>query len=394
VAAAAARSERRPRRSFAARALVALLLLLAGAALGIWAAPRIAPLLPSGLAPVAAWLAPAADDAEARIAALEARLDGALADTQTRIAALPGADELDARIGAAVSDASTRIEGEIATLRESLGQLDTAAIRQRLDQLAGTLQGQGAELTTLKDQLEGGVAASSDQTQEVASRIDVYRAELDGLRAEVTALGNQTSALASRIDEVAATADRSIEAAQARVADVQAQASTAVDAAHTASDIAQLRAALAAGQPYPEVADRLAATPETALPEGLAAAAPTGAPTLATLQAGFPEAAHEAIRASIVASAGDGFLARTGAYLNAQVASRSLTPQPGMSPDAVLSRMEDRLRNGDLAGALAEADSLPSEAAAAMGDWLAAARLRLAAEAGLSELSAASPAAN
>ena len=61
-------------------------------------------------------------------------------------------------------------------------------------------------------------------------------------------------------------------------------------------------------------------------------------------------------------------LARGRAFLAAQVASRSLTPQPGAEPDAVLSRMEDRLRNDDLAGALAEADALPSEAAAA---WVA-----------------------
>ena len=44
--------------SFAGRALTFLLLLLAGAALGIWGAPKLAPLLPSGLAPVANWLTP------------------------------------------------------------------------------------------------------------------------------------------------------------------------------------------------------------------------------------------------------------------------------------------------------------------------------------------------
>src|SRR5690606_13760520 len=106
----------------------------------------------------------------------------------------------------------------------------------------------------------------------------------------------------------------------------------------------------------------------------------------------FPEAAHAAIRASIIASAGDGILARTGAFLNAQVASRSLTPQPGMTPDAILSRMDARLQNGELEAALAEAEGLPSEAIAAMSDWLASARLRLAAEAGLDALSTLTPA--
>ena len=113
---------------------------------------------------------------------------------------------------------------------------------------------------------------------------------------------------------------------------------------------------------------QLAGRPGITVPEGLTAAAASGVPTLAELRDSFPDAAHEAIRASIMASAGDGVVARSRAFLEAQVASRSLTPQPGMAPDAVLSRMEDRLRQDDLAGALAEAAQLPSEASAAMGE--------------------------
>jgi hypothetical protein len=226
------------------------------------------------------------------------------------------------------------------------------------------------------------------------ARIDVYRAELDGLRAELATLTGNVSGLASRIDEVAATADRSIAAAQARVAAVEAESTTALGAAQSASDIALLRAALTAGQPFAEVADRLAAAPGVTLPEGLGAAAATGAPTLASLREGFPEAAHAAIRASILAGAGEGVMARAGAFVSAQVASRSLTPQEGMSPDAVLSRIEDRLRRDDLAGVLAEAEQLPSEAREAMAGWLAGVRLRLAAEAGLAEISAQLPVTN
>ena len=130
------------------------------------------------------------------------------------------------------------------------------------------------------------------------------------------------------------------------------------------------------------------------MPAGLAAAAPTGIATLAQLRDRFPDAAHDAIRASIIASAGDGVIARSRAFLEAQMASRSLTPKPGMAPDAVLSRMEERLRHDDLDGALAEADELPSEAAGAMADWLGAARLRVGAVEGLAELDRAPAATN
>jgi hypothetical protein len=373
---------------------VALLLLIAGAAIGIWGAPKLAPMLPSGLAPVASWLTPGAREAEAGYAALETRVDQALAATGERIAALPGADDIEARIAAAVAAAGTATSGEIAELRATVGQLDMPATRQRLDQLGAALDGQAAELATLKDQLTGGAAATSSLTEEAVARIDVYRAELDGLRAELSTLTSNVSGLASRIDEVAATADRSITAAEEQVAAVQAESTTAVDAAQAASDIALLRAAITAGQPFADVASRLGATAGVTLPDGLAAAAATGAPTLASLRDDFPEAAHAAIRASILAGAGDGMVARARAFVGAQIASRSLTPQQGMSPDAVLSRMENSLRRDDLAGVLAEAGHLPSEASAAMGGWLDGVRLRLAAEAGLAEISAQLPVTN
>ena len=48
----------------------------------------------------------------------------------------------------------------------------------------------------------------------------------------------------------------------------------------------------------------------------------------------------------------------------------------------------------DLAGAIADAAQLPSEAQAAMAGWLDAARLRQGAEAGIDTLSADLPATN
>jgi hypothetical protein len=115
---------------------------------------------------------------------------------------------------------------------------------------------------------------------------------------------------------------------------------------------------------------------------------------MAQLRDRFPDAAHAASQASIIAGAGEGLVARSRAFLEAQMASRSLTPQAGPAPDAVLSRMEDRLRQDDLDGALSEAAALPSEAATAMSDWLADARLRAQAVAGVAALENAQPATN
>ncbi len=381
--------------SFASRALTFLLLLLAGGALGIWAAPKVAPMLPSGLAPVAAWLTPGASDSAAQLADLDTRLgavDSRVSDLAQRAPDIDPA-EIEAQAKAAADGVETRLAAQIAELRTALSDIDGAETRQRIGRLESAIGGQSTELAALKEQLSGGAAAASSLSEETVARIDVYRAELDGLRAEMGTLSDSVAALSSRIDEVATTANRSIETAQATVAEIQTEASTALDAAGTAADLALIKAALAAGAPFTEAADRLAAAPNVVLPDGLAAAA-GGVPTLAALRDSFPEAAHAAIRASILAGAGDGILARARAYLEAQVASRSLTPVEGNGPDAVLSRMEADLRTDDLAGALTESGQLPTEAAAAMQSWLDGARQRVEAERGLAELSGSVPATN
>jgi hypothetical protein len=380
--------------SFAGRALTFLLLLLAGAALGIWGAPKLAPLLPSGLAPVANWLTPAQRGTEAELATLRTQVEQGIGGVEARIAELSQGSDVDAQIEAAVGAAEARLTDEMGALRNSFGQLDTTEMTQRISRLESSFEGQASELAGLKEQLSGSATASGQISEEAVARIDVYRAELDGLRAEMGTLQDQVGALATRIDEVAAVADRQISSAQSQVDEIQTRADTAVGAAAAESDAALIRAALAAGQPFAEPLARLAAHPGITIPAGLEAAAPTGVATLAELRDSYPDAAHAAIRAGILASSGEGLVSRSRAFFTAQVASRSLTPKQGMDPDAVLSRMEDHLRNDDLTGALAEAQGLPSEAAAAMSGWLDAARLRVGAVDGLAEVAASLPATN
>lgn len=59
-----------------------------------------------------------------------------------------------------------------------------------------------------------------------------------------------------------------------------------------------------------------------------------------------------------------------------------------MTPDAILSRMEAALKADDLTTVMSEADSLPSEAKAAMSDWLALAKRRFAATDAFARLAA------
>lgn len=355
--------------SWTGTALGALLVLLAGGGLALWLAPKLAPHLPAG---AAAWVSPV----DQQVAGLQGEVAGLKAQ-------LGDGKTIASQVDAATAGLATRLDGEIAALKSSMGDSDLTTLRQQLDRTEAAVQGQAAELGSLTQQLTGASGGGSGE-------IDVYRGQLDGLRAEMGSLSDKVAALATRIDEVGAAASRQIETAQAKVAEVQAQADTAA----LQADLAEIKAAAASGQPFAAPLDRLAGAPGINVPAPLSAAAKVGIPSMAQLRAGFADAAHQAIRASIVAGAGDGLMARAGAFLRAEVATRSLTPQEGRSPDAVLSRMEDKLRNDDLAGAIADAAQLPSEAQAAMAGWLDAARLRQGAEVGIDTLSADLPATN
>lgn len=355
----------------AAKALAALALLSLGAVAGLWAAPRIAPHLPAGMAPVAAWLTPGATEAEARVAEIR----GEVAALQARVADLPTAEALRGEAQSLVGQTRDSLAADIAALRDQIGQGGAPAPAQRFGQIESTLSGIGAELAALKGQIEGGAPAPG--TGAVAG-LDTYRAELDGLRAEVGRLSGEVGALTGRLDE-----------AETSAAEAEAEAAALVDVAAARADLAQIRAALVSGAPFQAELDRFARNAGAAIPAGLSAAAAAGVATEAELEAGFPEAAHAGIRTSIVASAGDGFWNRARAFVEARVAGRALAPQEGSSPDAVLSRVEAALKRNDLATALREVGTLPTEARAAMDDWIARARLRADAEAGLAELSAA-----
>jgi hypothetical protein len=368
--------------SVAAWALGILLLLLAGAAIGTWAGPKIAPQLPAGMKPVADWLAPGMASTEAELAALQSKIDG----VEARVGAVPSSEDLDARISAAVSPVSERIDADITTLRQSLDQTGGTEARQQLESLAAELKNQAAQLESLKTDFTGTAGQASGD-------VSVFKADVDGLQAELASLRDQVSAQAARLDEVASSSEARVQAAEKQVVETEEKAATALDTSEANAQQALIRAAVASGAPYGEAVTALEGR-GVAVPPALAAGAEAGIPTLASLREGFPNAAHAAIQASILAGAGDGILARANAFIKAQVASRSLTPKPGPGTDAVLSRMEDKLRHDDLAGALTESQALPSEAAAAMSGWLDSAKLRLGATDGLAALVSSIPATN
>ena len=364
--------------SFAARSLQILALLAVGVALGLWAGPRIAPYLPQGLAPLAAWLSPQTN------ASTEA-LDELRSETATRLLALEEAqaagiqrEEIEARLANYQTDIVNPLRDQMAALSDQMAAADSTAVEARLWAVEGRVEGLVAELESLRGALgslaEEGGAISAD----TAASIAAYRTRIDALQAQVDEITARQGELTRKMQQVQQSTSAQVEEAQALVEIASETAMGAQAKAVLVAGLAQVQTALQTGDDFSAALGRISEAAPLPVPEALAAVS-GGVPSIEALELGFPIAAHAAIRAEISASGNDGGLSGLGSFLRAQVATRSLTPRQGDSADAVLSRMEAAMKSGDWSGVEAEAVGLSAPARAEMESWLADAKARVAA---------------
>ncbi|MBV1896044.1 MAG: hypothetical protein KUG70_06270, partial [Rhodobacteraceae bacterium] len=197
------------------------------------------------------------------------------------------------------------------------------------------------------------------------SAIDAYENELKKLQASMVAQRTKVESM--------------IEAAKAVEADANKTRADAAEVLQVAANkalLAELREDLQSGSPYATVLSELTVN-GVKIPDDLAASAATGVTTLAALQDNFPEAARTALAAARDANKDT----ETGiaAYLRRQLGARSVSPRDGDSADAILSRAEAALTNGQVSDALDELAKMPDDVTATMTDWIEPAKSRLAA---------------
>jgi hypothetical protein len=141
------------------------------------------------------------------------------------------------------------------------------------------------------------------------------------------------------------------------------------------SSLEAARAALEAGQPLGII---------PGAPPALAAFATTPPPTEAALRLAFPGAAQAAEAASIAGNIKGNFWSRVLARLEGLVTIRDGTHVLiGAPASGVLAEAQAELDAGDLAGAVAQVETLSAPTQAAMGNWLSQAKALLAARAAL-----------
>ena len=378
-------------RSFAARALTWLLLLLAGGGVALWGAPRIAPHLPDGLGPVKAWLMPGELQSRRDIAALRSELEERVAAIDTSL------DE--ARVSEIASDALagvqndligeiTSLDARVVALSDQVGAADSADVEARLGALEAKVEGLVAQVEGLSVMDIDGL--SEDQAEALAG----FAAAVEGVRGELAEVAARQGKLSQRVDEVEVSVNRKLEDAEAEVAAVQQEASKAQSVTVIRASLSTIESALAAGDNYESALADLDAETELDIPSALSATAATGVTPLGALRSSFADAAHAAIRAEIRSGESEGVASRLSAFVESQIASRSLSPREGDDADAILSRAEDALRRDNLAAAVEELAGLQDVSREAMAGWISKAEARVAAMTAFADLKASLTAQN
>lgn len=253
---------------------------------------------------------------------------------------------------------------------------------QAVAELRAGLDDQSGRIDTLAGQVETLEAGSDDaETEEalradlgdLAGRIDALQSEVAALRDRPTVEGSLASdsdlaALSQRIEAQASEIAALTQAAEER----EAAANASAQATLRRAALTRVQTALDTGSNFSAALADLEATGQE-VPQALRDVAESGVPEMAELQEGFAPAARDALAAARASAEGTGDF---WSFMGDQLGVRSLEPREGSDPDAVLSRAEAALRDGRLADALAEIETLPPGAGAAMQDWSARARAR------------------
>ncbi|MCA0908071.1 hypothetical protein LCM27_16855, partial [Ruegeria marisrubri] len=279
--------------------------------------------------------------------------------------------------GSDSSDTLATLESKLADQSDQIAKLsqalanspDDAGLTDQVKALSDKLTPVESDLSAIKstvDTLSGQIGPLSDRIATLEKTPIESSVSPESMAAFEAELKKLQDSLASQRAEV----EKMVSDAQA----LEAKASAEAQAAANAAVLSRLHGQLDAGQPYSDLVAELKAG-GVDVPDALSGPAEKGVETLSSLRDSFEPAARTALAEAREADKGTGLIA----FLQRQTGARSVTPQEGDGPDAVLSRAQAALADGDLAKALSELKSLPEAAQAAMADWEQAAQTRVAA---------------
>lgn len=214
-------------------------------------------------------------------------------------------------------------------------QFDTSAIDQRISALEGNAATQQP--------------IGLDGVDGLSGKLSAYDSQLELLKSSLAEATSTNKALTERLtaaEEKLNEPRDDIEVARAIAA-------------------AALKAAIDRGGPFLTELDTLVqVTPEDTQLKALQPFAATGVPSRSEILKGFPTEANHILAELNQPDPNLGIMDRLTQSAMSLVRVRPVGNVAGDTPEAIIARIEDKLRNGDLKGAALEWDALPAEAKA------------------------------
>ena len=273
--------------------------------------------------------------------------------------------------GPAPTAAAPTVAAELDALRARIGELearpalsDAAATTERLDRVEGSI---------------AALAARPEAPAGLVQEVEALSAQLAEIR-KTTADAAAVLRLADRLDKV-----------EADLRDIQSRRSSA---AALLLAVGQLREAVNGAMAFEaELRAVLVLAPQDAemagVMETLKPRAAAGIPTRMVLAERFGALAPALVRSDLLPAGQSWWRDTVNRMASLLTVRREDGEAAGNSPAAVVARAQAALRRGDLAGAIAQAETLDGAAAETVAPWLADARARLAADKALGILTAA-----
>ena len=311
----------------------------------------------------------------------------AIADIADKIDGLQSSQpDVQAAIGDALEPLDARLGGleqEVAARGETAGA-GGGASTEAVDKLSARLDALEERNAGLADTItEANKAAVAAQ-----NRLGEMQAQLPsaGLDDKVARLDAMIGKLGAQIDKL----EPQIQQIETRLAALEQKADDpdAAQRAALALALANLSRAIEGAGPFKTELETVSSfLPKEDVPSELDDAAVNGVPTRAALKARFEpliEKIFDAARREGDSSIWDRFLANAASL----VTVRRTGEISGDSTEAIVARMEEKLKEGDLAGAVAQGEALKGAAAEAAAPWMSEAQKRLDAEKLVRELTA------
>jgi len=259
------------------------------------------------------------------------------------------------------------------------------ALEQQLAQIQGQAQAARSELreqiSALDTRTEGLTRADNAGLSALSERVDALAQQVEAAgAAQPPAPQERLAQLDQRIVELSEELQSlrgTLEQVRAQNADQLARSR----AASIALALGNMRRALDRGVPFKlelEALRRLSRQPIEA--KVLAAQAEDGVPTVQAMRANFPDYARRALEASKASGGDNSIIDQLVDSARSVVNVRPLGEIEGDGPGATIARIENRLKAGDLTGAIEQTDALSGEAAVQLLPWVEQVKTRIAAQ--------------